>query len=105
MSLPTISDLDALQREIQSGAPVLVDFWAEWCSSCKAMMPLMEECQRNLPAVRFLKCDLDATPAIGEAFGVTSLPTLLLFKGGHLVNRQVGSASRGRLNDFLEAAI
>ena len=104
MALTPITDLNALQQQIQSGAVVLVDFWAQWCGSCKAMMPTLEAQQGHFPDVTMLKCDIEAAPAIAEAFGVTSLPTLVLFKGGKLINKLAGSLNRPQLRDFLDSA-
>lgn len=105
MAIEAVQDLNALQREIETGEPVFLDFWAEWCASCKAMQPAMEEAQARFQGVKFLKCNIEEAPEIGDAFGITSLPTLFLFKDGGIVNKQVGSANLSGLHGFLAPAL
>jgi len=100
-----VESLTNLKHEISQGSTILVDFMAEWCQPCKAMLPTLEEASFRFPGVKFLQCNLDKVPEAGNAFGVASLPTVLLFKGGKMINRNNGSLSRSRLNDFVESAL
>ena len=80
-----------------TGMPVLVDFWAEWCGPCKAMAPHFENAAAQLPGVRFAKLDTDASPQASVAYGIRSIPTLILFQGGREVARQSGAMAAGDL--------
>lgn len=98
-----IQDLSTLQSGIAAKQTIFIDFGAEWCGPCKTMLPLIEAIQSDFPSVKFLSCDIDKCPDIAHAFGITSVPTLMLFKDGKLIARD-GGMSRPRLKAFLENA-
>jgi thioredoxin 1 len=79
-------------------APVLVDFWGEWCGPCKLVEPVLEEIAAiHAGRLTVVRCDLDESPGLAVRYGVMSVPTLLLFREGEPVLRLVGARGRGQL--------
>jgi len=85
--------------------PVLVDFWAEWCGPCKMMAPHFANAATQLPEVRFAKLDTESSPQTSAAYGIRSIPSLLLFRGGKQVARQSGAMAAADLVRWVKAEL
>lgn len=91
---------------LKSDTPVVVDFWAEWCGPCKMIAPSLEEISEEMgDKVKIAKVNMDENPDLAAQFGVRSIPTLLMFKGGEPVAIQVGAAPKNKLSDWISSEV
>ena len=93
-----VTDQDFDERVLKSDEPVLVDFWAEWCVPCHMVSPVVEEIgQEKGESLRVAKVNIDENPEVTRRYGVMSIPTLMLFKGGEEKARVVGARGKEAL--------
>ncbi len=91
---------------LKSDKPVLVDFWAEWCGPCRMLAPIVEELSNDFgDKVTIAKVDVDANQEFAAKYGVRNIPTVLMFKGGEVTDKQVGVAPKNVYTDKLNALL
>jgi thioredoxin 1 len=100
-----ITDQNFEAEVLQATGPVLVDFWAPWCGPCRQIAPLVEElAKENAGSVKVTKINIDDSPQTAAGYGVSSIPTLMVFKNGEVADRFVGVQPKKRLQEALEQA-
>ncbi|MEO3997106.1 thioredoxin [Mesorhizobium sp. CAU 1732] len=102
MATVTIDKNNFESDVLQSAEPVVVDFWAEWCGPCKMIAPALEEIAGELDGkVKIAKINIDENPELAAQFGVRSIPTLMIFKGGEVADMKVGAAPKTALSAWI----
>ena len=107
MSKPAHVEDSNFQKEVlESTVPVVVDFWAEWCGPCKMMAPVLDELAHEYDGkIRFVKVNTDENYESAARYGIQSIPTLVIFRGGREVNRLIGFAPKPQLKRQIERAL
>ena len=101
--IQTFTDENFEETVIKAGAPVLVDFWAEWCGPCRQLAPTVEAVASDYDGrVAVGKLNVDDNPGVAERFSIRGIPTLLLFKGGQVVEQIVGLVDGAQLKQMID---
>ena len=94
------------QEVLEADTPVLVDFWAEWCAPCKMVAPVLDDLAEEYDGkIKFTKVDVDTSPETAMKYGIRSIPTLLVFKGGSPVDQVVGAVPKAAIKKRLDSAL
>ena len=101
-----LTDGNFEQEVAQAGMPALVDFWAEWCMPCKMLAPTIDElAEEYAGTIKVGKVDTDANREISMKYGISAIPTLILFKGGEVVKKFVGLQQKAELKTAIDEAL
>ena len=101
-----VTDSDFSEKVLDADAPVLVDFWAEWCMPCRLIHPIIEELAEEYDGkVGFAKLDVDANPQSSLQYGVRSIPTLILFTDGKPADQMIGAMPKSALKSRIDSAL
>ena len=98
-----VSEASFEQEVVQSGQPLLVDYWAEWCGPCKMIEPLLHEIADEYAGrIRIAKVNIDENPQVANQYKIRGIPTLMVFKDGKVQGMKVGALTKGALKEFVE---
>ena len=101
-----VNDSNFEEIVMKSELPVMIDFWAEWCAPCRAIAPFVDQIATEYEGKAVVgKVNIEQSPDVANRFGIRNIPTILFFKGGELVNKQVGMTSRAMLANMLNALL
>jgi thioredoxin 1 len=101
-----LNDADFSKEISESAIPVLIDFWATWCGPCQTMGPILDSVADEYDGrIKVMKVNVDSNPVTPSKFGVRGIPTLILFKGGEVVDRIVGAVPRNTVDNLIKKAL
>jgi thioredoxin 1 len=105
MATITVTDDNFEEVVLKSDKPVLLDFWAPWCGPCKMIGPVLEEISGERDDIVIAKMDIDENPETPTSFGVRSIPTMLMFKGGEAVATAMGAKPKAQLASWIDGSL
>lgn len=98
-----VTDVSFQSEVLSSDRPVLVDFWAPWCGPCRQLSPVIEQlAAENSDSFKVVKIDIDNSPKVASQYRISSIPTLMFFKQGQMVDQMVGAQPKARLQDVMD---
>lgn len=101
-----VTEANFEEKVLKSEVPVVVDLWAEWCGPCKMLTPIMEEMSSEYEGKALItKVDVDSNPGVAAKYGVRNIPTVLFFKNGEVVDKQVGAVPKEKLTEKLDSLL
>ena len=104
-NVPEVTDTDFEAQVLKASQPVLVDFWAPWCGPCRMIAPMVEELAgENSASLKVVKMNVDDSQTTAGKFDISSIPTLMIFKNGEVVDRFVGAQPKNRLQEAIDQA-
>ncbi|MCH5303566.1 MAG: thioredoxin [Ruminococcus sp.] len=93
------------EKVIGSSKPALVDFWAQWCGPCKMLSPAVDSVSEQVDGVDFYKVNIDEEPELAREFGIMSIPTLIVFKDGEILEQSIGIIPEADIKELAEKAL
>ena len=106
MKPTTVSDSNFESAVLKAEGPVLVDFWAEWCGPCKMIAPFLEDLAADRTGkLTVAKVNIDENPQAPMKYGVRSIPTMILFKGGQVAGTKIGALPKSKLYEWVESML
>lgn len=104
MATVNVTDSTFEDEVIASDVPVLVDFWAEWCGPCRMVGPVVEELSNDYAGkLKVAKVDVDSNQELAQKYGISSIPSLLVFKGGEVVDKIIGAVPKSKIESSLKS--
>jgi len=101
-----VTDQTFQEVVLKSEAPVLVDFWAEWCGPCRMLAPILDEVSEELQnQAKIVKLNIDENPQVTNQYGIRSIPTLILFKNGEALETRVGNLPKSKIKEWITSVL
>ena len=106
MATVSVTDDNFDTEVLKSSKPILVDFWAEWCGPCKAIGPSLEELSEEMAnKLKIVKINVDENPSTSQAYGIRSIPALMIFKDGQKISEKMGALPKSALESWVNETI
>lgn len=102
MAITNITEQNFEVEVLESTKPVLLDFWATWCGPCMMLAPIVDEIAEETDAIKVCKVNVDEQPKLAQMFGIASIPTLMVVKGGEIVNQAIGYRQKEEILDLFK---